>query len=171
MGFSITWKLILVGLFGRDQISALLTCEEMFDYLDEKLNVIDEKTDDIILVICERDDIIRAKTVVQKLAKKEHSELSLQIRKWRAYILKDTLDNLNSDFLQAILQLMNFWVLMGMPKDCPQEFPLQNNKLSKKEYFTRKMLEIIISQNTEWLKNEVDDIINIEKGQKLKQYN
>lgn len=165
MGFEITWKLISIGLFGHDLIPIQLTYDEMFDYLDGKLYAIGKKTDSVIQLICEKDDIDKINNLVCKFANKEHSEVSIQERKWRAYILKSTLDNLSSDCLQGILQLMEFWTSMGMPNDCPQEFPKKDDEKSRKEYFTPSMLTILFAQNTKWLKNEMGKVIDMEHNQ------
>lgn len=165
MGFKITWKLIFVGLFGHNLIPIQLTYDELFDYLDGKLGTVDENTDSIIQLFCEKDDINRVNNLVCEFANKEYSEVSVQEKKWRAYVLKSTLDNLSSDCLQAILQLIEFWTSMGMPEDCPQEFPKKHNEKSKEEYFSPSMLTILIAQNTKWLKNEIKKVIGMDHNQ------
>ncbi len=165
MGFKITWKLIYFGLFGYDLIPIQLTYDEMFDYLDEKLYAVNKNTDSVIQLICEKDDNDRINSLVYKFANIECSEVSIQERKWRAYLLKSTLDNLSSDCLQAILQLMEFWTSMGMPDDCPQKFPKKLDEKSREEYFTPSMLTILITQNTEWLQKEVERVIGMEHKQ------
>ena len=162
MGFKITWKLIYIGLNGLHEIPILLTREEILDYVDGLLTDFNEQTDNIILLICERDNPIMLNKIIKKLAENEESNTMLQIRKWRAYLLKTLMDNISKDCLQGLLELMEFWMSMGKPKDCPHIFPnSQENNLE--EYFTPFTYDFLVNKNHDWLNQEIQKIIESEK--------
>ena len=113
-------------------------------------------------MICERDNELQTYKLLHSLASDDGSTLSIQLQKWRAYLLKCTLDNISSDYLQGLLELMEFWVTVGIPKDCPHMFPGRNNTLLAQEYFTQSMYDILVEKNKRWLKTEIAYILSIE---------
>lgn len=162
MGFSTPWKLISIGLHGSDEIPIELTRSEVVDFLDGSLTEITPQTDDIISLICEEDDETKFNTLLNRFANSDPSDYMIQKRKWRAYLLKTLIDNISADYLQAIIELMEFWVSMGIPNDCPQPFPKEGNKALIQEYFTESSLEYLLNKNRCWLKEEIDSIIKAE---------
>lgn len=128
LGLCVTWKLIDIDLCGTFQIPPQLSKDDLLDYLYNKLNVIDENTDDIISVVCESDDFDKCKKIVNSLATKDMSDSSLQFRKWRVLLLQNLINEISADYFQGILQLMEFWTIIGIPKNSPNVFP-QKKKL------------------------------------------
>jgi len=162
MGFKISWKLISVGLFGYDEIPVLLNKEEIFEYLNHLLTDIDEQTDDIIALICEKDDCTRFDRFIKEFANKDYSNIDVQKRKWRAYLLKNLIGNINRDYVQGLLELMEFWSSTLNSNDCPLIFPQNNDKESARNYFTQESYELSLNRNKEWLKQEILNIIKLE---------
>ena len=159
MGFRISWKLVNIGLYGYDEIPVLLTHDEVLEYLDMLLTDITEQTDNIISLICEKDNITEFDKLLKKFASGDSSNIIIQKRKWRAYLLKKLIDNSSEDFLQGLLELMEFWILMGKPDDCPQTFPNSNDTVSIQDYFTQSTYELLMQKNYAWLNKEISDIV------------
>lgn len=162
MGFKISWKLINIGLFGDDEIPPLLTHNDVVEYLDGLLTDVNEQTDNIITLICEKDNFTEFDSILKKLASEDASDIAIQKRKWRAYLLKNLIDNIGKDCLQGLLELMEFWVSMGKPDDCPQTFPSSDNKKSVQDYFTQASYEFNANKNREWLNEEIISIVKLE---------
>lgn len=162
LGFKISWNLIAIGLYGNGEIPSLITRLDIVDYLDSLLTDIDEQTDNIIALICEKEDSAKFDRILEELANKDNSSIAIQKRKWRVCLLKILLDNINGDSLQGMLELMEFWVSMGMPNDCPQTFPKGNNKKSIQEYFTPASFEFNLNKNRKWVNEEIRYIIKLE---------
>lgn len=160
MGFKISWKLIIIGLFGDDEIPPSITHSDVVEYLDSLLIDINEQTDNIITLICEKDNSAEFDSVLKKLASEDTSDIAIQNRKWRACLLKILIENISKDCLQGLLELMEFWVSMGIPTDCPQTFP--SNKKSVQDYFTQASYEFNVNNNQEWLNEEILSIVNLE---------
>lgn len=162
MGFKVSWKLINIGLFGFEEIPIQLTYPDVFDYLDIRLCNQDNWTDGIIMLICEKDDESKMRQLIQKFADGDCTDIDIQLRKWRAFILKNILGAISTDCLQGLLQLMEFWVSMGIPKECPQEFPSANEGLSVQNYFVQSNYKRQVENNKSWLEQEVAAIIAVE---------
>lgn len=154
MGFKVSWKLIALGLFGSDKIPIQLTYTDLFDYLDRRLSDDDEWVNESISLICEKGNESAVRKLIQKFADNDCCDIEIQERKWRAFILRNVLDGLNTDCLQGLLQLMDFWISMGMSKKCPQAFPGTNEGLSVQDYFTESTYNQQIDNNKKWLEQE-----------------
>lgn len=162
MGFKVTWKLIYIGLYGLYEIPVLLTREEVFDYLDGLLTNMNSQTDDVVSLICERDDSIGFDKLFEKMVKNDKSDILLQVRKWRAYLLKILIDNIGQDCLQGLLNLMEFWMSMGKPEDCPHIFPDNERDDKGRDYFTPSTFNFLVKKNRDWLHQEIAEIIKLE---------
>lgn len=162
LGFKISWNLIAIGLYGNGEIPPSITYSDVVDYLDDLLTNVDEQTDNIVALICEKDDSTEFDKLLKKLANKDHSDIVVQKRKWRACLLKILIDNINKDCLQGLLELMEFWISMGKPNDCPQIFPSSDNKKSIQDYFTQASYDFNLNKNREWLNDEIQSIVKSE---------
>ena len=162
MGFKISWKLINVGLYGNGEIPVSLTYDDVLEYLDSLLIDIDEPTDNIITLICNKDDRIKFDRLLKGLANEDDSNIIIQKRKWRACLLKNLIDNASEDCLQGMLELMEFWLFMDNPIDCPQTFPSGADQKSIQDYFTQASYELNLSKNLEWLNEEIRSIVKLE---------
>lgn len=162
LGFKISWSLIAIGLYGDCEIPPLITRLDIVDYLDGLLTDIDENTDNIITLVCEKEDNIKFDRLLKKLASEDDSNISTQKHKWRVYLLKELIDNIAEDSLQGLLALMEFWVLMGKPDNCPQKFPSSDSKESIQEFFTQESYKFYLSKNREWLNEEIMRIVKSE---------
>ena len=160
MGFRITWRVIAIGLFGEAYITPQLSKDDVYEYLDSLLTVPSAETDKIIKLICERDDNIKTDQMITFFAELENADLELQLRKWRAYLLKRILDEGKEDFMRSLLDLTEFWVSLGMPNDSPHEYPTKNNV--EKEYFTEETFFKLKSKSENWLLNEIQFINSLE---------
>lgn len=163
MGFKISWKLISIGLYGNDEIPVSLTYDDVLNYLDSLLTDIDEQTDNIIALVCEKEDSTKFDMLLKDLANKDKSNIAVEKRKWRACLLKNLIDNIKEDCLQGLLELIDFWVSMGNPDDYPQTFPSSDNNKSVQDYFTQASYEFNLNKNREWLNEEIQSIIKLER--------
>lgn len=160
MGFKITWRVIVIGLLGESYILPQLSRDDVFEYLDNLLIVETVETDKIITLISERDDLIKSNELIACFARIEDSDLELQLRKWRAFLLQRILDNVKDDFMQGLLALTEFWVSVGMPSDGPHEFPNRHNVSTG--YFTKETFVRLRNKNERWLMTEIQIINSLE---------
>ena len=155
MGFRISWKLISIGLYGDGEIPIQLTHNDVLEYIDSLLMDFNEQTDTIITLICEKNSRVEFDDFLKKLANEDDSNTAIEKRKWRAYLLKTLLDTISKDCLQGMLALMEFWILMGKPDDCPFSFPIKSDSKSIQEYFSQSSYDFNVTKNREWLEREI----------------
>lgn len=161
MGFKITWKLIALGLHGFKNVSGLVSRDELFAYLVDCLGRNTMQTDNIIRLICEKENDFTIDHLLCSFATEDGSIESVQCRKWKAYILKKLLSEENDDYFQGLLSLMEFWALLGGIENCPHDFP-DNTKISVQDYFTEAKYKDFLEKNCVWLENEVRHITQLE---------
>lgn len=159
MGFKITWKLISLGLYGFEGVPVFLSRNELFVYLNDCLGRNVTQIDNIIYLLCEKEDNFKIDQLLSSLATEDGSIETVQLRKWKAYILKDLLNSYNQDYFQCMLELLEFWTSVGDMEKCPFDFPDKN---SVQNYFTQAQYQIILEKNLAWLNNEVQSIIELE---------
>lgn len=162
MGFSIPWKLIAVGLFGKDEIPPSITQSDTVEFLKDSLTDNDDQTENIIKLICAEDDPSEFDGILKALAEEDITDLVIQKRKWRACLLAIIIENTSKDPLQGMLELTEFWVAMGMPSDCPQAFPNSGDQKAIQHFFTKASYESSVNENRAWLSKEILSIINSE---------
>ncbi len=85
LGFKITWNLIAIDLYGDDEIPPLITYLDVEDYLVSLLTNINEQTENIIALICKKEDRTKFDQLLKELANEDDSNIRVQKRKWRAY--------------------------------------------------------------------------------------
>ena len=66
---------------------------------------------------------------------------------------------MNGDCLRGLLELMEFWISMGKPDDCPMIFPDRADKESVQSYFTKEAYELQVMKNRGWLEEEISGIL------------
>lgn len=88
LGLKITWKLIDIELFGSNEIPVLLTHNEVLEYLKSSITSINERTDNVVALICGGSDTIEFDNLLKKFSCEENSNKTIQKRKWRACLLK-----------------------------------------------------------------------------------
>lgn len=162
LGFRISWKLLAIGLYGIDEIPPSITRIDITNYLEDSLTEINEQTDNMVALICEKDDFEKFDKLLKKLASQDTTDSVIQKRKWRVCLLKTVINNINDDWLQGLLELMEFWISMGRPEDCPMLFPSNDNKKSVQKFYTQASYDLNLSRNRKWLNEEIAKILKAE---------
>lgn len=155
MGFVITWKLISIGVFGFDEITPLLTRDDVLNYLSDLLSHNGKETDRIISLLCEKENPERFDVLLRNMASDDHSNITIQKRKWRAFLLHELLDQPHCDYMQGLLALMEFWVTIATTEDCPIVFPKDNDKEAIQKFFSQQSYDLCLKNNRAWLDGEV----------------
>lgn len=106
-----------LSIWPEREFHPVLTRGEMVAYLTDSLIDVGGQIDDIVRLICEENDSAKFDARLRQLADGDSADTALQNRKWRAYLLKNTLDNMSGDCLRGLLELMEFWMSMGKPDD------------------------------------------------------
>lgn len=158
VGLRITWKLIYIGLNGRGEIPKSITRGDIIDFLSESLTEINPETDKTVELICNKDDDERFCKLIKEFADGDESDILLQKRKWVVCLLKILIDNINSDHMQGLLELTEFWMTVGADSACPIVFPEKGDGSSVTEFFTETSYIMNLNKCRDWLVREINDI-------------
>lgn len=164
MNLQITWKTIFIGFTGGAFLQKQITKSDISEYLVYKLDI----TEDNYLPFSELLSVEKNDNdfyfLLESYAKSDMSDDNLQVRKWRTVIVKEALEKLpKDDFTEGLFDLMDLWVSLGMPKDCPHIIQGRGNNLSPSEFYTMEQYLTAIENNKKWLANEIEVIIKSEQ--------
>ena len=157
MGFSITWSLIEDGLNFSEEMGVDFDFSEMFIFLKTFLGKSATNDDEIIQIICCEDDDFSLKKQLQTFANRENKDQNLNLRKWRAIMLQEKLCN----SITTLIDLYVFWLTYPMTHPIPCFYPHNSA-----EFFSKK-IETVIREQKEWLRDEVEEIISIDKSMSI----
>lgn len=158
MGFSIPWKLMLMGRRTPEIAPEQVSREEIVAYL---MTLLEGSTDpateaQTVSLICAAEDGEAFDRQLQRLAEDDPSDAALQKRKWCAYFLAQILEADLQDPVQGLMELLFFWCNIGDGARCPHDLM---EKLSPEAFFTAPYYKEARAQNRAWLQEEIREII------------
>ena len=121
LGYKVTWRLIVIGLFGESHFAKLLTRSEVYDYLQNQLHEITDTTDKVIELLTWWDEE-QSEQLLNTYANTEGADTNLQYRKWRYLLLSETLDSIKQKGVEASFELYEFWGYFDLPVGETQVF-------------------------------------------------
>lgn len=165
MNFKITWKLINIGLFGNELIKSQITKKDIYDFEEELLANNSFNFNDVVLLTDKSLSDTEFRELIYKFSKNEKTEMKFESEKWIVYLTKKMLDTLNKkDYFNSLLEISDFWISLGQPKNSPHIFQAVNNNITPKEYYTKEMFEKVLYMHENWIKKEVKQISIRENG-------
>ena len=162
LGLKITWKYIYIGLYGYDELNKQISYEELFEYFD--IIMVDDTTDiDIIIkLLGVKNNLFELDSIIEELSMKEQTDFKFELNKWRICLLKKILDA-DFDYVQGLLEMLEFWLPIKDEFDCPHIFPEQTgDKNSINNYFSEKMYQRLLCINRMWADDEIKKILQKE---------
>ena len=67
LGFKIPWILIAIGLYGDFGNVSLITRVDVVNYLEDLLTCVDEQTDKVVTLICEKENWEKFDRILAKM--------------------------------------------------------------------------------------------------------
>lgn len=159
--FNINYTLLKIGYMGEKDIKPILSKKEIIDYSLEKIKEMESGYELIVELISSNDDI-EFNEKLNKLVKKENIDYDLQIRKWIVFLVKDKLNSISKDYFEALMELTELWVSLGIPSNCPHVIQGRNNTISPEEYYTKENYKMLLEKNIKWVNNEIININMLE---------
>jgi hypothetical protein len=155
----VSWNSILLGLRGFDKFSGLLSTQDIIDFAIDLVTHDGSHPDEVwqiaSLNVKDSDEIYQ---LVQRLADKEGNSQANEQRKWRALLLKQTLEELPQDHLQGLILLTDFWDRFNFPDDAPHTVQGRRNEISPTEYYTYDNYLKIVEAHKRWLSDELNTL-------------
>ncbi|HBT95291.1 MAG TPA: hypothetical protein DEB24_03990 [Coriobacteriia bacterium] len=163
IGFKINWTLLKIGYEGRDFLPRLISADEIRRYAEDSIDTMETGYESIARFIISEGEASVCE-VLGEMSRRENADRSIQARKLRAYLVRETLATLTSDYFKGLLELSDLWATLGFPDDGPHIIQGSHNSLSPQEYYTQDMFELLLERHERWLEGEVRSIKGIESN-------
>jgi len=154
-GLPITWGTVLVGWNGPGKRGRLVDGADVAAHAIDAMSAGDASQEVVTLAGLEPDESEAIAKNLDLLARRERSDLRREERKWRALLLKETLDALPAKPLYALLALSSFWETFGYPDDSPHAVQARGNQIPPAEYYSEANYEAALAAHRTWLQREL----------------
>lgn len=79
--------------------------------------------------------------------------------RWRWILVNDLLNKIsNKDYVNALLEISEFWLDLKSPFDMPYQYQGVENKLTPQEFYTAEHLSKVVSSHKKWLEDEKEKL-------------
>lgn len=158
--FKTTWKLLNIGFKGSDIFANQLYSNDILEYAIEKLET--DECDDLVCELASEyaNNTEGIDSLLKQLSRKEDTDESLELRKWRVVIVAQEITNKKDNCINGLMSLGDLWISMGYPEDSPHIFQGRENSITPEQYYTDENYCKIFEQHIAWLKKEIEFIHN-----------
>lgn len=167
MGFHISWLLVKIGYCGEKNIYPQLTKNEVADFASMMIETArKEDYEPLSMLIVGSESEREFIEAINSLSKGEITNLEIEYKKWRVFLVKQTLDKIDIDYTSGLLQLTELWISLGLPNDSPHIIQGRNNSMTPQEYYTKETFENILLRHKKWIAKEIQKICSEEETTK-----
>ncbi|MBM7543287.1 hypothetical protein JOE23_003581 [Amphibacillus cookii] len=79
--------------------------------------------------------------------------------RWRWILVNNLLKKiLDKDYVNALLEISEFWLDLDSPFDMPYQYQGAENKLHPQEFYTEEHLSKVVSNHKKWLEDEKEKL-------------
>ena len=151
----LNWVTILIGWEGPGKYTPQLIPKDIIEFATELVTNEDNQPESVwILAGTSENDVTEVENLISQLAQSETVDRETELRKWRAILVEDALNNLSDDPLYGLIGLTEVWGNFDYPTDSPHSVQGVNNSLSPQEYYTQDNYNHIIELHRAWIENE-----------------
>jgi hypothetical protein len=166
LGLKITWSLIFLGLYGHGQMEPQISKDDVVNYSCAIISADSQFNEEIVLLTWNSISDYEMKNILTKLMQKEHLDIQLEFRKWRALIVNQTILSFvknKIDYLNGLIELTELWASFGYPDDSPHVIQGRNNDLTPQEYYSKKMFDSSLQEHQRWVEKEIKFLKEIDR--------
>jgi len=154
-GLKVNWGTLLVGLQGPGAYPRLLTLGDIDAFAAARMKSAPSSCQDAVDVVVSLGQGLEATLAeLMRRAQTEDVDPSIELRKWRAVLLKREMSRLPARAPYALNALTEFWERFGYPGDSPHVVQGRGNAVTPNEYYTDHNLERTLQAHREWLERE-----------------
>lgn len=155
----VNWSSILLGLRGFGKFMGQLSMKDVINFAINLVTHDDGQPNEVWQIASLSDkDGNEIHQLVQNLADNESNSQAEEERKWRAILLKQSLEELPQDYLNGLIFLTDFWDKFGFPSDGPHIIQGRGNDISPTEYYTNENYLEIVEAHKRWLSDEFNTL-------------
>lgn len=96
--------------------------------------------------------------LLKNLCELENIDIEISLKKWRLAMLEEIMDNLSHNCIYDLIELTDFWVSWGNPKNKPHLIQGLDSSISPNKYYTEKNLEKLLKAHQAWIIEEKQKI-------------
>jgi len=152
------WGTLYMGAKGLPDVT--VDPADISDYACSQINEVDGANDVFIsvaeLAYC---DAISDETLkhLERLAEWDNIDIQLSARKWRLVAFMKLLDDLNDDYIYALLDLNSFWN-QWRGSDTPDVVQGVGNNMNPSEFYSMDNFKEVMLKNKKWIDEETNAI-------------
>ena len=152
------WGTLYIGAKGLPDVT--VDPADISDYACSQINEVDEANDVFIsiaeLAYC---DAISDETLkhLERLAEWDNIDIHLSVRKWRLVAFMKILNDLNDDYIYALLDLNSFWN-QWEGSDTPDVVQGVGNNMNPSEFYSLDNFKEVMLKNKKWIDDEINAI-------------
>ncbi|EKG2418054.1 DUF2247 family protein [Listeria monocytogenes] len=160
-----SWNELKVGRFGysdnnfylQEMLDNELVMKYTLDYLSKN---IEEQNPYLweLGSLCRPYDESELYKLLDELKESIAQDLKSYYR-WRWILVNNLLNKIsNKDYVNALLEVSEFWLDLNSPFDMPYQYQGIENKLEPQQFYTEKHFYEVISNHKKWLDNEKEKL-------------
>ena len=152
------WGTLFIGVKGLPGVS--IDPADISDYACSKINEVDEGNVVFIsiaeLAYCDEisDEALKN---LERLLDWDNIDIHLSARKWRLVAFMTLMENLNDDYIYALLDLNSFWN-QWEGNDTPDVVQGLGNDMNPSEFYSMDNLKEVMLKNKKWIDDETNAI-------------
>lgn len=157
-GFEISWTLLNLGWDGSAKFKNQLAGQDIIDFAMSKMEDGDESIDVVLLASSYVTSTEEISELLKRLSDGEDVNSDNEFRKWRAIYVSKNLPDIQTEYIQGLIELGDIWALFDFPDDSPHVFQRRNNSITPNEYYTKENYIKLLEKHQEWLEKEIADL-------------
>ena len=150
------WGVILYGWKGIPGCSLKIKVDDIETFAMKKLDRLEGEILDIAIELTSAKFLEQGTIteLLKNLCKLENIDTEISYRKWRLATLEEIMNNLSYDCIYDLIELTDFWVSWGNPKNKPHIIQGVDSNISPSKYYTEKNLDNLLKAHRAWIIEE-----------------
>lgn len=154
-GIPVRWSTVSIGWYGPAKYGPQLSTADIASYAARVIEANPEQPPCVLrLAAAQADDSEMVETCLRELAAHEGADQSIELRKWRLYLLREIERELSDDPLYGLLGLTEFWEMFHYPDDSPHVIQGKENHQHPGDYYIQENFRQLRNRHREWMKEE-----------------
>lgn len=160
-----SWNEIKIGRFGYSDndfyLQSMLDDDFVMEYILDYLSKNENEEDSYIWELGSLPSPYNENEMHKLLDLIENSNEKdlLSYYRWRWILVNNLLERIiKEDYVNALLEISEFWLDLKSPIDMPYQYQGVENKLNPQEFYTEKHLSKVILGHKKWLEDEKEKL-------------
>ena len=160
----VDYGVILQSWIGIPGVNIKLKYQDIIDFAIKRINNSPNELEENLLIdltsVCFLDNA-EITRILTELCDFEQVNITMSLRKWRLYLLKNILNDLETDALYVLIRLSEFWIEWQtvLIDPIPHLYQGVNNSMSPQDYYSEENMNRTIDIHKKWIENEIKSVV------------